>query len=139
LFVWAGRTNGNLIGAAQGNLFNKTDRPLNHYGLTEGTVTCPMDKGRSADNTTSDLFEWVGNSYIFNCAGTPPAFATGGLDGLSLNALNNVSQTVVFACGIFSYPTDNRGWHRDTPAGNVLFADNHIAFYQGLAVTNLIW
>src|SRR5580700_9200645 len=25
-FVWAGRTNNNLIGAAQGNLFNDTDR-----------------------------------------------------------------------------------------------------------------
>ncbi|HEX3626218.1 MAG TPA: prepilin-type N-terminal cleavage/methylation domain-containing protein, partial [Verrucomicrobiae bacterium] len=37
LFVWAGRTNNNLIGAQQGNLFNKTDRPLNHYNLTEAT------------------------------------------------------------------------------------------------------
>ena len=56
-FVWAGRTNNNQIGAAQGNLFNDTDRPLNHYGLTEGTVTCPMDQGRSEDQTTYDLFE----------------------------------------------------------------------------------
>src|ERR1700744_626537 len=31
LFVWAGRTNNNQIGAAQGNLFNKTAPPLNHY------------------------------------------------------------------------------------------------------------
>src|SRR5215469_11373584 len=35
LFVWAGRTNNNQIGTAQGNLFNKTDRPLNHYSLSE--------------------------------------------------------------------------------------------------------
>src|ERR1035441_7864340 len=37
-FVWAGRAINNQIGAAQGNIFNNTDRPLNHYGLTEGTV-----------------------------------------------------------------------------------------------------
>src|ERR1039457_4843467 len=55
-FVWAGRTNNNQIGAAQGNIFNNTDRPLNHYGLTEGTVTCPMDQGRTVDNTTYNLF-----------------------------------------------------------------------------------
>src|SRR5271166_2993615 len=70
-FVWAGRTNNNKIGAAQGNIFNSTDRPLNHYGLTEGTVTCPADQGRVEDNTTYTLFEWVGNSYIFNFGGLP--------------------------------------------------------------------
>ncbi len=75
-FVWAGRTNNNQIGAAQGNIFNKTDRALNHYGLTEGTVTCPRDQGRSVDNTTYNLFEWVGNSYIFNCVGIPPVPAS---------------------------------------------------------------
>ena len=82
-FVWAGRTNGNHIGAAQGNIFNDTDRPLNHYGLTEGSVTCPMDQGRTMDQTTYDLFEWVGNSYLFNCLGLPPFQPGHGLDGLS--------------------------------------------------------
>src|ERR1700723_3853689 len=72
-FVWAGRTNNNRIGAAQGNIFNKTDRVLNHYGLTEGTVTCPMDQGRAEDLTPYTLFEWVGNSYIFNCLGMRPS------------------------------------------------------------------
>ena len=138
-FVWAGRTNNNQIGAAQGNIFNKTDRVLNHYGLTEGTVTCPADQGRSVDNTTFDLFEWVGNSYIFNCVGLQPLAPGDGLDGLSMNSLTNVSQTVVFACGILAYPTDSKGWHRGKPAGNILFADSHAGFYQGLAVTNLIW
>jgi prepilin-type processing-associated H-X9-DG protein len=138
-FVWAGRTNNNHIGAAQDNLFNKTDRPLNHYGLTEGAVTCPMDQGRTVDQTTYDLFEWVGNSYIFNFGGLPPFPPGDGLDGVSANSLTNVAQTVVFGCGILAYPTDTKGWHRTKPAGNILFADTHVSFYQATAATNLIW
>lgn len=138
-FVWAGRTNGNHIGAAQGNIFNDTDRPLNHYGLTADTVTCPMDQGRSSDNTTYDLFEWVGNSYVFNCLGLPPFQPGRGLDGLPASRLTNLTQTVVFGCGILVYPNDSRGWHRRKPAGNILFADNHVGFYQGTAATNLNW
>ena len=138
-FVWAGRTNGNHIGAAQGNLFNDTDRPLNHYGLNPATVTCPMDQGRSTDKTTYDLFEWVGNSYVFNCLGLPPFQPGRGLDGLSAGRLTNLTQTVVFACGIMVYPNDSRGWHRAKPSGNILFADNHVGFYKGTAATNLNW
>jgi prepilin-type N-terminal cleavage/methylation domain-containing protein len=138
-FVWAGRTNNNEIGAAQGNIFNDTDRPLDHYGLTEGTVTCPVDQGRTVDNTTYDLFEWVGNSYIFNCGQNPPVPSSQGLDGVSVESLTNVSSTVVFACGIMAYPADTKGWHRPQPAGNILFADNHAAFYMASAATNLVW
>jgi prepilin-type N-terminal cleavage/methylation domain-containing protein/prepilin-type processing-associated H-X9-DG protein len=139
-FVWAGRTNNNQIGTAQGNLFNKTDRPLNHYGLTEGAVTCPMDQGRSGDQTAYDLFQWVGNSYIFNFGGLPPFQPGDGLAGVSAGSLTNVSQTVVFACGVLSYPaTETKGWHRTTPAGNILFADNHVGFYQAKGATNLNW
>src|SRR4051812_34315191 len=138
-FVWAGRTNNNQIGAAQANIFNSTDRPLNHYGLTEGTVTCPVDQGRTVDKTTYNLFEWVGNSYIFNCGQNPPFPASDGLDGLSMNSLTNPAQTVVFGCAILAYPSDTKGWHRPNPAGNILFADSHVGFYKGQAVTNLIW
>jgi prepilin-type N-terminal cleavage/methylation domain-containing protein/prepilin-type processing-associated H-X9-DG protein len=138
-FVWAGRTNNNQIGAAQNNIFNSTDRPLNHYGLTEGTVTCPVDQGRTVDKTTYNLFEWVGNSYIFNCGQNPPFPASDGLDGLSMNSLTNPAQTVVFGCAILAYPADSKGWHRPNPAGNILFADNHVGFYRAMAVTNLIW
>jgi prepilin-type N-terminal cleavage/methylation domain-containing protein len=137
-FVWAGRTNNNEIGSAQGNIFNDTDRPLNHYGLTEGTAMCPMDQGRTIDNTTYDLFEWVGNSYVFNFGGQPP-FTNGGLDGRQASSVTNLAGTVVFACGIIPYPADPKGWHRTTPAGNILFADSHAGFYQATAATNLIW
>jgi len=138
-FVWAGRTTNNQIGNAQGNIFNDFDRPLNHYGLNEGTVTCPMDQGRTGDQTRYNLFEWVGNSYIFNFGGQPPFPPGHGLNGLSVNNLTNVSQTVVFGCGILPFPTDVKGWHRATPAGNILFADNHVGFYQATAATNLVW
>lgn len=139
-FVWAGRNTNNNIGANQNNLFNRIDRPLNHYGLTEGTVTCPMDQGRTVDNTTFNLFQWVGNSYIFNCGQNPPQPLSQGLDGLSMNTLTNPSQTVVFACGIIAYPNDTKGWHRPTPAGNIMFADFHVGFYQAsYAATNFVW
>jgi prepilin-type N-terminal cleavage/methylation domain-containing protein len=138
-FVWAGRTNSNHIGAAQGNIFNDTDRPLNHYGLTPASVTCPMDQGRTTDDTTYDLFEWVGNSYIFNFGGLPPFPPGDGLDGLRASSLTNVSQTVVFGCGILPYPSDTKGWHRIKPAGNILFADYHVGFYNATAATNLNW
>jgi prepilin-type processing-associated H-X9-DG protein len=124
-----GRTNNNQIGTAQGNLRNDTVRPLNHYGLTEGAVTCPMVHRTPLDQTTYDLFEWVGNSYIFNCLGLPPFQPGHGLDGLCANRLTNLTQTVVFGCGVLSYPTtETKGWHRTTPAGNILFADNHVGF-----------
>jgi len=139
LFVWAGRTNNNQIGAQQDNLFNKTDRPLNHYGLTEGTVTCPADQGRTVDNTKYNLFEWVGNSYVFNCGQVDPFPSSPGLDGVSMNNVANPSQTVVFACGILNYPNDTKGWHRTKPSGNIMFADAHVGFYAGTSVSNLIW
>lgn len=139
-FVWAGRTNNNQIGSAQNNIFNRTDRPLNHYGLTEGTVTCPMDQGRTVDKTNYNLFQWVGNSYIFNCGQNPPYPSAVGLDGQTMNSLTNPSQTVVFGCGILPFPADTKGWHRATPAGNILFADNHVSFYQAtVAVSKLTW
>jgi prepilin-type N-terminal cleavage/methylation domain-containing protein/prepilin-type processing-associated H-X9-DG protein len=138
-FVWAGRTNNNKIGAQQNNIFNITDRPLNHYGLTEDSVTCPKDQGRTVDNTTYNLFEWVGNSYIFNCGSNPPAPLSPGLDAVPMTTLTNPAQTVVFACGIITYPSDVKGWHREKPSGNIMFADFHVAFYQATAATNLVW
>jgi prepilin-type processing-associated H-X9-DG protein len=98
-----------------------------------------MDQGRTSDQTTYNLFEWVGNSYLFNCLGLPPFQPGRGLDGLRAANLTNVSQTVVFADGIEVFPTDPKGWHRKTPAGNVLFADGHVGFYQASAATNLNW
>ena len=42
-FVWAGRTNNNIY-TGQAGLFNRIDRPLNHYGLNYQVGTCPLDQ-----------------------------------------------------------------------------------------------
>ncbi len=137
-FVWAGRTNGNKIPASQqNNIFGRLDRPLNHYGLKEGIVICPADKGRT-DTQGGSLFEWVGNSYIFNFGGLPP-FAVGGLNNLKASSLTNPVATVVFADGVLSFADNPTGWHRKTSAGNILFADGHGEFHTALSATNRIW
>jgi len=135
-FVWAGRTNGNLC-TSQGGLFNWMDRPLNHYGLTETVVTCPVDKGR-ADTTNHTLFEWVGNSYMFNFGGLPP-FTSGGLDGESSSSVSFPSSTVLFGDNVLAFPTNPFGWHKPTPAGNVMLVDGHAGFYTAQSITNLVW
>ncbi len=142
-FVWAGRTNydapgkpGNKISATlQQGIFGH-DRPLNHYGVTEKVVSCPADKGR-ADTGVNTLFDWVGNSYIFNFGGLPP-FNKGGLDSVNAATLSNPSLTTVFADGIVPLPSE-KGWHRDLPAGNIILADGHGEFRTALSATNLLW
>jgi len=135
-FVWAGQTNGNLY-TGQGNIFNRIDRPLNHYGLTGTTVTCPVDQGR-ADTLPYSLFQWVGNSYLFNFGGYPP-FTTGGLDGESSTQVGLPSSTVLFSDGVLAFPSNPTGWHKPKPAGNVLLVDGHAGFYTAQTVTNLTW
>jgi prepilin-type N-terminal cleavage/methylation domain-containing protein len=135
-FVWAGRTNNNHY-TGQANIFNRIDRPLNHYGLNQAVVTCPLDQGRS-DTMGYPLSEWVGNSYMFNCAGLPP-FAVGGLDGQSAAGVALPSRTVLFGDNILVFPANPQGWHKPRPAGNVLLVDGHNEFHPATTVTNLIW
>jgi prepilin-type N-terminal cleavage/methylation domain-containing protein len=122
-FVWAGRTNANK-NLLQDNLFNRIDRPLNHYGLTDQTVTCPRDMARQSD-ATQTTFDAVGNSYLFNCGGFPSELGTGGLDNKKAAEVITPSKTVMFGCAVFSEPRGSRGWHRTEPAGNILFVDAH--------------
>jgi len=135
-FVWAGRTNNNRF-TGQQNIFNRIDRPLNHYGLNQGVVTCPLDQGRS-DTMGYQLVEWVGNSYMFNCAGLPP-LTVGGLDGQRATSVLFPSKTVLFADNIVAFPTNPKGWHRPQPAGNIMLVDGHNEFFTALAATNLVW
>jgi prepilin-type N-terminal cleavage/methylation domain-containing protein len=135
-FVWAGPTNGSLYNG-QGGLFNRIDRPLNHYGLTDDTVKCPADKGRS-DTLPHSLFEWVGNSYMFNFGGYPPNF-TGGLDGTKSVNVDQPAKRVLFADNVVVFPGNPSGWHRETPAGNVVFVDAHAEFQTSQSATNLLW
>jgi len=135
-FVWAGRTNNNIY-SGQANIFNRIDRPLNHYGLTLETVTCPLDTGRS-DTLNNRLVDWVGNSMLFNFGGLPP-FSTGGLAGLKSSTVFSTSKTALFADNIVALPNEPKGWHKTKPAGNVLCVDGHVDFYTALTVTNLVW
>jgi prepilin-type N-terminal cleavage/methylation domain-containing protein len=141
-FVWAGR-NSNNIYTGQGNLFNRIDRPLNHYGLNEKVMICPADQGRT-DTSGNRLFEWVGNSYLFNFGGLSSSF-TNGLGGKNINSVINPSKTVLFSDGCFAidpsaFAINSRGWHRlQITAGNILLADGHGEFRAGASVTNLIW
>ncbi len=136
-FVWAGRTNSNLD-LGQGGMFNRIDRPLDHYGLNYDVVSCPLDQRRSSSQGHRD-FEWVGNSYMFNCAGYPPT-TTGGLDSQRAASVTQPARTALFADCILAAPGDTHGWHGTEPAGNVMVFDGHNEPHTLLNVTNnLIW
>src|SRR5690242_3810149 len=134
-FVWAGRTNNNLS-TQQGGIFNRIDRPLNHYGLNEKVVTCPRDQGR-VDTLPHTLFDWVGNSYMFNAVGYPTG--AGGLDGEKSTAVSLPALTVLFADNVVIIPQNPTGWHRKNPAGFVMLVDGHTEFHTAVTVTNLVW
>jgi prepilin-type N-terminal cleavage/methylation domain-containing protein/prepilin-type processing-associated H-X9-DG protein len=135
-YVWAGRTNQNIY-TGQAGLFNRIDRPLNHYGLNFAVVSCPADQGRR-DSLPHKIWEWVGNSYIFNATGRAPA-TNGGLVGRRATSIRAPSRTVVFADTSLMTPEDERGWHRAKTAGNIAAFDGHVEFHTALSVTNLIW
>ena len=140
-FVWAGRTNSN-IDTGQDGLFNRIDRPLNHYGLNYQVVSCPLDQGTATSASDGQHYrdlDWVGNSYLFNCAGYPP-MTVGGLDGQRASSVTQPARTVVFADAILVYPGQPYGWHGTQPAGNVGAFDGHLEPHTALNVTNnLVW
>jgi prepilin-type N-terminal cleavage/methylation domain-containing protein/prepilin-type processing-associated H-X9-DG protein len=135
-FVWAGRTNNNIY-TGQAGLFNRIDRPLNHYGLNYQVVTCPLDQGRATSQPYKN-FEWVGNSYLFNCYGQPPN-TNGGLDSVRATTVIQPAQTVLFADCILAEPSEPYGWHGPKPAGNVATVDGHVEPHTAINVTNLLW
>ena len=136
-YVWAGRTNGNVY-TGQGGLFNRIDRPLNHYGLYYEVVKCPLDQGRS-DSQTYKIYEWVGNSYAFNCMGYSP-YTNGGLAGVKATAVISPARTALFCDTSIISPENNRGWHREKiAAGHVAALDGHVEFHTSQSATNMIW
>ncbi len=138
-FVWAGRTNGNQ-NLRQNNIFNRIDRPLNYYGLTQQIVTCPNDMARR-DEVADTTFDAVGNSYFFNCGGFPDEVGSGfgGLDSKIAANVTDPTRTVMFGCAVFSEPDGSKGWHRPRPAGHILFVDTHGEFKTALQTYELIW
>ena len=134
-FVWGGRTNGNLS-AQQQDLFNRIDRPLNHYGLSLATVSCPLDQGR-ADSLPHRLWEWVGNSYLFNAIGYPGTIS--GLVGLRNASITQTARTVTFCDAVLVASNNPTGWHRQEVSGNVLLADGHVEGHTAKSVVRLAW
>jgi prepilin-type N-terminal cleavage/methylation domain-containing protein len=135
-FCWAGQTNNN-VDTGQDGIFNTVDRPLNHYGLTAASLQCPLDQGR-VDTLPYTLYQYVGNSYMFNAVGLPPT-ADSGLAGHKSTAVQSPATTILFADNVLIYPQNPSGWHRKSPAGNTLLADSHVEFHTAQDVTNLIW
>ena len=82
---------------------------MNHYGLNYQVVTCPLDQGRT-ECLPHKNYEWVGNSYLFNCYGFPPG-TTGGLDSRRATSVTQPAMTVLFADCILALPTEPLGWH----------------------------
>ncbi len=134
-FVWAGRATNNLD-TGQGGIFNRIDRPLNHYGLNHAVVTCPRDEGRS-DTQQGTLSEWVGNSYMFNAIGNPTG--TGGLNAKKSTSVSSPSRAVLFADNVVVFPGNPRGWHKPKASGYVMLVDGHTEAHTAITVTNLIW
>ncbi len=134
-FVWGGRTNGNLS-TQQQNLFNRIDRPLNHYGLGLATVSCPLDQGR-VDSAPNKLWEWVGNSYLFNAIGYPGTIS--GLVGLRSVSITRPANTVIYCDAVLVASNNPTGWHRPQVSGSVLLADGHIEPHTARSVVTLVW
>ena len=134
-FVWGGRTNGNLS-TQQQNLFNRIDRPLNHYGLGLATVSCPLDQGR-VDSAPNKLWEWVGNSYLFNAIGYPGTLS--GLVGLKSISITRPASTVVYCDAVLVASNNPTGWHRPQVSGSVSLADGHTEAHTARSVVTLIW
>ena len=133
-FVWAGRTNQNL-NPGQDGLFNRIDRPLNYYGLNAKMVTCPLDQGTREFQPR--LFDWVGNSYMFNAVGME---AQGGLSGRRVGSVAEPARTVLFADYSVYELGASQGWHRPgVPSGQVTLLDGHVEAHTALSVRQLVW
>jgi len=137
-YTWGGRPNGNPC-HWQAGIFNRIDpRPLNEYvgiktqpGETTASERfklfhCPADDDRSWWTDTTSHFEWVGNSYNFNCTGDPEGHGSGaGLDGKKLSsAVHDSTRYILFLDAGLVYPGD---WHHQNK-GNICFVDGHVAF-----------
>ncbi len=133
-FVWAGRTN-NCLNTGQSNLFNRIDRPLNHYGLTEKVVTCPVDRGVNAFSPR--LVDFVGNSYQFNATGYG---GVGGLAGQLASGMEAPVNTVMFFDHPLYYANLTNGWHDSfVNKGRVALLDGHVEPHSALSIQTLLW
>lgn len=135
-YVYGGRETGNNPGL-QGGLFNYLQpRPLNPYIFDQvETFRCPYDSQKWDWAGFEAHFDWVGNSYIFNCHGWPWGARTGGLAGMRSIAVSQPSETVIFLdASLVRSPVS---WHHEEK-GNIAYCDGHVAFL-GLSDEPMSW
>jgi prepilin-type N-terminal cleavage/methylation domain-containing protein/prepilin-type processing-associated H-X9-DG protein len=139
-YVYGGKETGNAYTGDQGNFFNAWQpRPLNKYvaGKLE-TFHCPNDDYAAPwGDGVATCFDWVGNSYHFNCDGFPGETAailnlgngyvpdaTAGLAGVKISRVKDTSRVVLFFDAAMQYQV---GWHPKAQ-GNTCFVDGHVTF-----------
>jgi len=124
-YIWGGRPKDNIF-TGQMDIFNRfDDRPLNPY--MEGPLTifkCPDDIQPVSWALNNVHYEWVGNSYMFNCNGSPQGTG-GGLAGERLLRVRTPAKTVIYLDAALG--RSQSSWHGGVK-GNVAFVDGHVEF-----------
>jgi prepilin-type processing-associated H-X9-DG protein len=130
-YTYGGREEGNANTEWQAGIFNRIKpRPLNAFaGNKRELFHCPADDETSWWTFGTSHFEWVGNSYNFNCIGDPqpedPGERNRGMVGKKFStAVRDPSRTILFLDAGLIYPGV---WHRHNK-GNICFADTHVSF-----------
>lgn len=147
-FVWGGRETGNEVVASQNDLFNRiVPRPLNnHLGGDVRVFRCPDDTVPVdwVGNPGEPEFEYVGNSYIFNCTGSPlepanPGVTLRGLAGVRMGSVRSPARTVTYMDTDVVYGPST--WH-PSDRSNVSFLDGHVvltAYPSGAVDSPYTW
>ena len=128
-YIYGGRETGNAVVVSQNDIFNNMiPRPLNSYvNNAIQLFRCPHDIEPQvwADGLTH--YDFVGNSYTFNCAGHPLVNNVDpnmGLDQRSHTELKEPGKTVVYLdTSLHKAPGS---WHGQN--GNFCMADGHVIF-----------
>ncbi|MEM9882776.1 MAG: hypothetical protein AAF800_07655 [Planctomycetota bacterium] len=158
-YGYGGRRNGNLSTdpfADGGLYFNQISRPLNPYvDETAEVFRCPGDTSPKVWAGGATHFDYVGNSYAFNCIGHPDtplqrfdrATATAtpdvdaGLAGQRISGVvSTVETTVYFEAAAYKAAGPDDGWHRKQH--NISFADGHTSaedLGNGVADSEWTW
>ena len=134
-YAYGGRETGNANHSPSDYFNSIIPRPLNKYVSNKIELFhCPNDDAAPWTNDiqitqypAQNQFDWVGNSYNFNCNGyplRPPPRQDQGLDAVKFTSITNTSQTIVFYEANLYWGAD---WHYDRK-GNIAFADSHVEF-----------
>jgi prepilin-type N-terminal cleavage/methylation domain-containing protein/prepilin-type processing-associated H-X9-DG protein len=139
LFVYGGRETGNTC-TEQGGLFNRViPRPLNQYVAKQIELFhCPEDNQPWSWAEGYSNFDYVGNSYGFNCIGDFIGFSNDprkGFAGAVVSTAAELSRTALFLdTSLFRSPSD---WHGGK--GNLCFGDGHVTAITPDEIVKYTW